>query len=70
MESTRNVNKSFEVNTFPSNLKRSGVTPAYKAVDFTCRKTFRHISVCPPYGRSYQICSADIAKDTVHNMLS
>ena len=36
--------ESFEINIFPRNLKRSDVTPVYKAGDSTCKKNFRHVS--------------------------
>ena len=39
-EIKRNINKSFELTTFPSNLKKSDVPPAYKAGDSTCKKIF------------------------------
>ena len=44
-ELTRHINKSFDINTFPSNLKRSNVTPIYKAGDSTCKKNFQPISI-------------------------
>ena len=53
-EITRHVNKSFELNTFPSNLKKSDVTPAFKADDSTCKKNFRPISVLSTLSKIYE----------------
>ena len=44
-EITRHINKSFEINTFPSNLKWSDVIPADKAGDSIWKKNSRPISV-------------------------
>ena len=53
-EITRHVNKSFELNTFSSNLKKSDVTPAFKADDSTCKKNFRPISVLSTLSKIYE----------------
>ena len=53
-EITRHINNSFEINTFPSNLKRSDVTPAYKAGDSTCRKNFRPVSALSPVSKIFE----------------
>ena len=53
-EITRHINKSFEINTFPSNLKRSDVTPTYRAGDSTCKKNFQPISVLSTLSKIFE----------------
>ena len=53
-EITRHINKSFEINTFPSNLKRFDVTPEYKAGDSTCKKNFQPLSVLSTLSKIYE----------------
>ena len=38
---------------FPSNLKRSDVTPVYKAGDSTCKKNFRPVSALSPLSKIF-----------------
>ena len=53
-EITRHINKSFKINTFPSNLQSSDVTPVYKTGDSTCKKNFRPISVLSPLSKVFE----------------
>ena len=48
------MNKSFESNTFPNNLKKSDVTPAFKADDSTYKKNFRPISVLSTLSKIFE----------------
>ena len=48
------MNKAFEGNTFPSNLKKSDVTPAFKADDSTCKKNFRPTSVLSTLSKIFE----------------
>ena len=53
-EITRHINKSFEINTFPSNLKRSDVTPTYKAGESTCKKHCQPISILSTLSKMFE----------------
>ena len=53
-EITRLVHKSVELNTFLGKLKRSDVTPVYKAVDSTSKKNFRPISVLSTLSKIFE----------------
>ena len=67
---TNIVNKAFNSNTFPSDMKRSEVCPLYKKKDHMQKENYRPINILPLFSKVFESIIADQINEFMSNQFN